>query len=72
MLVLGVDDILELSIGEILSRPRVLMSSSRSLFFAASSKFSIAAFVYYSSICYTIYIIPFPSSFASISLNYFS
>ena len=50
VLVLRVDDVLELGIGEILSSLRILVSSSRSLFFVASSAFSVATFTYCSSV----------------------
>ena len=51
MLVLRVDDVLELGVGEILSSPRVLVSSSRSLFFIVSLVFGVVTFTYYSSVC---------------------
>ena len=51
ILILRVDDVLELGVGEILSRPRVLISSSRSLFFTVSSEFGIVTFTYCLSVC---------------------
>ena len=50
MLVFGVVDVLEPGVGEILNRPRVSTSSSKSLSFVASSKFGVVTFVYYSSV----------------------
>ena len=50
VLVLGVDDVLELGVGEILSSPRVSVSSSRSLFFIVLSAFSVVTFAYYLSV----------------------
>ena len=50
ILVLRVDDVLELGVGEILSSLRVLVSSSRSLFFIVLLVFSIVTFTYYSSV----------------------
>jgi hypothetical protein len=71
MLVLRVNGVLKPGVSDTLSKPRVLISSSRSLFFLALSKSGVAALVYCSSVCYTTCITPFPLSFASISLNHF-
>ena len=51
VLVLGVDDVLELGVGEILSSPRVLVSSSRSLFFIVLLELGITTFTYCLSVC---------------------